>query len=217
MPFLEEKNVTGILEELGRSRVISEKAAKDEDIAHAFQEAILSEWGMDDEDREEALVNVARLSQTQGSAMFFLTQTAGATSAMIRVLSALYDNDNYGSRENQWDHEAFAIPFLLEIMQDVFMKFAESEANERHRIDPNMMRNASESGIKVALYCTSFASVVVCLLEAMLSFDREHFERQKNIFFEMICRLITVQSDEIRELVQKILLTKFGPMLGVDN
>ena len=97
------------------------------------------------------------------------------------------------------------------------MKFAESEANERHRIDPNMMRNASESGIKVALYCTSFASVVVCLLEAMLSFDREHFERQKNIFFEMICRLITVQSDEIRELVQKILLTKFGPMLGVDN
>merc|ERR1711935_522699 len=102
-----------LLDELNRSRHLAEAAAKNEDIALAFQEAILSEWGMDDDDREEALMNVARLSQTQGSAMFFLMQSAGATNVMIQVLSALYDGEKTGSLDS------FAIPYLLKIMQDV--------------------------------------------------------------------------------------------------
>ncbi|KAL3938388.1 MAG: hypothetical protein SGBAC_006689 [Bacillariaceae sp.] len=188
-----------LLDELNRSRDLAEAAAKNEDIALAFQEAILSEWGMDDEDREEALMNVARLSQTQGSAMFFMMQTAGATNVMIQVLSALYEGEASGSSDS------FAIPYLLEIMRDVFHKFAESEAAEGHRI----------SNIKVAVYCTTFSSTIVCLLKAMIAFDKDHFEKQKAAFFPMVCRLITVQSEEIRELVQEILMTKFGPMLGV--
>lgn len=188
-----------LLDELNRSRDLAEAAAKNEDIALAFQEAILSEWGMDDEDREEALMNVARLSQTQGSAMFFMMQTAGATNVMIQVLSALYEGEASGSSDS------FAIPYLLEIMRDVFHKFAESETAEGHRI----------SNIKVAVYCTTFSSTIVCLLKAMIAFDKDHFEKQKAAFFPMVCRLITVQSEEIRELVQEILMTKFGPMLGV--
>lgn len=201
VPLLEENVAKGLLDELNRSRAMAEIAAKNEDLALAFQEAILSEWGMDEEDREEALMNVALLSQTQGSAMFFLTQAAGATNVMIQVLSALYESENSGSPES------FAIPYLLEIMEDVFSKFSESEATEGHRM----------GGIKVATYCTTFASTIVCLLKAMLAFDQEHFEKQKAAFFPMVCRLITVQSDDIRELVQKILMTKFGPMLGVKN
>jgi len=189
-----------LLDELNRSRELAEAAAKNEDIALAFQEAILSEWGMDEGDREEALMNVARLSQTQGSAMFFMMQTAGATNVMIQVLSALYEGEPSGSADS------FAIPYLLEIMQDVFQKFAESEATEGHRIS---------GGIKVALYCTTFSSTIVCLLKAMMAFDKDHFETQKAAFFPMVCGLITVQSEEIRELVQEILMTKFGPMLGV--
>ncbi|CAJ1959317.1 unnamed protein product [Cylindrotheca closterium] len=189
-----------LLDALNRSRELAEAAAKNEDIALAFQEAILSEWGMDEEDREEALMNVARLAQTQGSAMFFMMQTAGATNVMIQVLSALYEGEASGSSDS------FAIPYLLDIMQDVFHKFAESEATEGHRIS---------GGIKVAVYCTTFSSTIVCLLKAMIAFDKDHFESQKAAFFPMVCRLITVQSEEIRELVQEILMTKFGPMLGV--
>jgi len=189
-----------LLDELNRSRDLAEAAAKNEDIALAFQEAILSEWGMDEEDREEALMNVARLSQTQGSAMFFLMQTAGATNVMIQVLSALYEGDPSDSPES------FAIPYLLKIMQDVFLKFTESEATEGHRVG---------GGIKVAAYCTTFSSTIVCLLKAMIAFDKDHFEQQKAAFFPMVCSLITVQGEEIRELVQEILMTKYGPMLGV--
>lgn len=202
VPLLEEKVVKDLLDELNRSRAMAEIAAKNEDLALAFQEAILSEWGMDEDDREEALMNVARLSQTQGSAMFFLTQTAGATNVMIQVLSALYESEKADTPES------FAVPYLLDIMQDVFSKFAESESKEGHRMG---------GGIKVATYCTTFASTIVCLLKAMLAFDQEHFEKQKAAFFPKVCRLVTVQTDEIRELVQEILMKKFGPMLGVEN
>ena len=149
--------------------------------------------------------------------MFFLTQTAGATKAVIQLLGALHEFEGKADGEGDWDREAFAAPHLLEIMKDVLSKFVESEAKEGHRIDPNVWRNTNESGIKVAVYCTSFASVVVGLLKAMLMFQRSHFEKNKNDFFPMVCRLVRVQSDEIRHLVQRILLEKFGPMFGVEE
>eukprot|EP00980_Cylindrotheca_fusiformis_P007138 scaffold1501_cov130-Cylindrotheca_fusiformis.AAC.7 len=170
VPFLDESVIKSLLDELNRSRDMAEIAAKNEYLALAFQEAILSEWGMDEENREEALMNVAMLSQTQGSAMFFLTQTAGATNVMIQVLSALYENGKAGASQS------FAIPYLLKIMEDVFSKFSESESKEGHRMG---------GGIKVATYCTTFASTIVCLLKAILAFDQEHFEQQKAAFFPM--------------------------------
>ena len=171
---------------------MAESAVRNEDNAHAFQEAMLSDWGLDDQMGEEALVNVARLSHTKACAMFFLTQTAGATKAVIELLGALYDFKGKPFSEKEWDIEAFATPFLLEILKDVLSKFVELEVKEGHRIDPNVWRNATESGVKVALYCTSFASLSVGLLKAMLLFDQSHMERQKAAFFPMVCRLVRV-------------------------
>jgi len=217
VPYLEEDIAAALFMTLNRSRDIAENAGKNEDLAHAFQEAALSQWGEEDEMGEDALVNIAKFANSQASAVFFLTQTAGATHAVIRLLSALFEYDRRGSNmasENEWDRETFAAPYLLGVIQDVLTKFVESEAKEGHRVDPNVWRNTTESGVKVALYCTSFASVVVGLLKAMLTFDSIHFERHKGTFFPMICRLVPVQSEEIRTLVQRILLEKFGPIIA---
>ena len=213
---LEEDVIAVLLRTLNRSRQLSERSVKNEDLAHAFQEAMLSEWGLGDEDVEEALMNVATLSQTQGSAMFFLTQSAGATNVVMRILRSLYQAGGKSHNGVDWDREKFAAPHLLETMKDVLYKFVESEAKEGHLIDPNVWRNASASGGKVAVYCTSFAAVVVGILKAMLSFEADQLERNKHAFFPMICRLIRVQSDEIRHLVHDIMMEKFAPMLGVD-
>lgn len=196
---------------------MSDRAVKNEDLAHAFQEAVLTDWGFGDEMAEEALMNVARLSHTQGSAMFFLTQSAGATNVVIRVLRKLYETRDDSAVGVVWDREKFAVPHLLSIMKDVLHKFVESEAKQGHLIDPNVWRNPSASGGKVAVYCTSFAAVVVEILKAMLSFEADRFERHKQAFFPMICKLIRAQSDAIRELVQQIMMEKFSPMLGVDT
>ncbi len=214
IPLVDQGTISLLLNSLNLSRELAERAVKNEDLAHAFQEAMFSEWGLNDDVGEEALVNIARLSNTQGSAMFFLTQTAGATNAVIRLLNALYDYEQ-GLDESTWDRRTFAGEYLLQIMEDIFFKFAESEAKEGHRIDPNVWRNTAESGVKVAMYCTSFASVVVGLLKAMLSFDPEHIERHKAVFFPMVCELVNVQSDEIRKLVRRILVDKFSPLLGI--
>jgi hypothetical protein len=215
VPFIERDTIAVLLKSLNNSRELSEDAVKNEDLAHAFQEAMLAEWDLDGDQGEDTLVKIAQLNNTQGSAMFFLTQTAGATNAVIRLLSALYDYEEVFDGENSWDRRTFAGQYLMKIMQDIFFKFAESEAKEGHRIDPNVWRNTSESGVKVAVYCTSFASVVVGLLNAMLSFEPSHIERHKGAFYPMICELINVQSDEIRKLVRRILVEKFGPLLGI--
>ena len=231
--FISKETISDLLKTLNISREFAEDAVKNEDIAHAFQEAMLSDWGLNEDGMgEEALVNIARLNNTQGSAMFFLTQTAGATNGVIRFLSALYDHNHEeimhsnsssssssingdGGEELQWDRRVFAGQYLSNIMQDIFLKFAESESREGHKVDPNVWRNTNESGVKVAIYCTSFASVVVGLLQAMLSFEPSLIERNKAAFFPMVCELVGVQSDEIRRLVRRVLTEKFGPLLGL--
>ena len=217
VPLLAQNVASDLLNTLNRSREFSDDAVENDDIAHAFQEATYSEWGLEEDLGEEALVNVAKLSQTRGSSMFFLTQSSGATNASIQILTALYEFEGESGAGVEWDKTKFAAPYLLDLMKDVLVKFIESEARERHRIDPNVWRNAAESGIKIAVYCTSFASVVVVLLKAMLAFDQSHIERNKQDFFTTVCRLIRVQNDEIRQLVQRILMEKFAPLLGVEN
>lgn len=211
--YLSEKMTTRLYKSLARSRKMAEQYLKNEDLAHAFQEAVLSEWGDDGEMGEEALVNIARLSQTQGSPMFFLTQTAGATQAMIWLLDALFESTTDSPCKHPWNREAFAAPHLLEIIKDVLQKFVESETREGHRIDPNVWRNSAESGVKVAIYCTSFASVVVELLHVLLGFSEQHMTLYGAEFYPTVCKLVTVQSDEIRQIVQRILLEKFGPVI----
>jgi hypothetical protein len=213
-PLVPRGSIESLLHTLNLSRELAENAVKNEDLAHAFQEAMFSEWDMEDME-EEALVRISQLNNTQGSAMFFLTQTAGATNAVIRLLSVLYDYDEVYDGVDTWDRKTFAGQYLMKIMRDIFFKFAESEIKEGHRIDPNVWRSTAESGVKVAVYCTSFASVVVGLLNAMLSFEPSHIERNKAAFYPMVCELINVQSDEIRKLVRKILVEKFGPLLGL--
>ena len=66
---------------------------------------------------------------------------------------------------------------------DVLSKFLESEEKNGHLIDPNIWRNASESGGKLAIYCTSFAVVVVSILNCMLSMTPEQFARHKQHFY----------------------------------
>lgn len=225
--FMSQETTSNLLQTLNISREFAEDVVKNEDITHAFQEAMLNDWGLDDETMgEEALVNIARLNNTQGSAMYFLTQTAGATNGVIRFLSALYDHNHeemggdvdVEQQGMQWDRRIFAGQYLSNIMQDTFFKFSESEAKEGHKVDPNVWRNnttESRGSPKVAIYCTSFASVVVGLLQAMLSFEPIFIERNKAIFFPMVCELVGVQSEEIRKLVRRVLTEKFGPLLGL--
>ena len=213
--FVSHETVSNLLKILNASRDFAEDAAKNEDLAHAFQEAMLREWGISDDMGEEAMENIARLNHTQGSAMFFLTQTAGATNGVNRLLTALYDHEETFHGEYHWDRRVFAGQYLVAIMEDIFRKFAESEAKEGHKVDPNVWRNSSESGVKVAIYCTSFASVVVGLLRAMLSFEPALIERNKGVFYPLVCELVGVRSEEIRKLVRRVLTEKFGPMLGL--
>lgn len=213
--FVSHETVSNLLKILNASRDFAEDAAKNEDLAHAFQEAMFSEWGISEEMGEEALENIARLNHTQGSAMFFLTQTAGATNGVNRLLTALYDHEETFHGEDHWDRRFFAGQYLVAIMEDIFRKFAESETKEGHKVDPNVWRNSSESGVKVAIYCTSFASVVVGLLRAMLSFEPSLIERNKGVFYPLVCELVGVRSEEIRKLVRRVLAEKFGPMLGI--
>eukprot|EP00535_Pseudo-nitzschia_heimii_P012093 CAMPEP_0197196342 /NCGR_PEP_ID=MMETSP1423-20130617/32306_1 /TAXON_ID=476441 /ORGANISM="Pseudo-nitzschia heimii, Strain UNC1101" /LENGTH=2211 /DNA_ID=CAMNT_0042650137 /DNA_START=205 /DNA_END=6840 /DNA_ORIENTATION=+ len=213
--FVSHETVSNLLKVLNASRDFAEDAAKNEDLAHAFQEAMFREWGIGDEMSEEALETVAGLNHTQGSAMFFLTQTAGATNGVNRLLTSLYDHEETYAGEDRWDRRVFAGQCQVEIMEDIFRKFAESEAKEGHKVDPNVWRNSSESGSKVAMYCTSFASVVVGLLNAMLSFEPALIERNKGLFFPLVCELVGSRSEEIRKLVRRVLTEKFGPILGL--
>jgi hypothetical protein len=194
-------------------------AAHDEDLATAFQEALFSDWGDGVAAVEEALENAARLSHRHGSGMFFLTQQAGAANATLRMLSTLYLNASVaaGSGEtSDWDRRGFAEAPLLQLMSDVTSKFLESERQDGHLIDPHVWRNTNESGGKVALYCTSFASVVLEILKILRRFPADRFVRHRQVLFPMTCSLILAQSDEIRQLVQQILVHHVSPMIQVN-
>ena len=212
IPLMNEDEITELLQVLNRSRCIADAAVKNEDLTHAFKEAMF-DWDDEEEMPEEALVNLRKLSNTQGSAMFFLTQTAGATNAVIRVLRALYQRKGESLHGISWDRESFAERYLLELMQDVLHKFIESERKEGHLIDPNVWRTASESGGKVAVYCTSFAVVVVDILKAIIAFQPDQFERHSHTIFPLLCSLIPSHMDEIRNLVKELMLEKFSPIL----
>jgi len=210
IPLMELGVVAPLLDALDQSRSMSSKASQDQDLSLAFQEAMFSEWGDGVEEVEEAL-QVGRSNNRSGSKTFFLSQEAGATNSSIHTLSLLYRSNGDGSVER----EAFAESLLLERMMHVLNKFLDSERREGHVIDPNIWRNASKSGEKIAIYCTSFAFVVVNILNVMLTMTPEQFTRHKQQFFPALCSLVRVQSDEIRHLVSQALQEQIAPLLDV--
>ena len=147
--------------------------------------------------------------------MFFLTQEASATKAVILLLSLLYSKKQ--NTECQWDTVAFAEPLLFERIMDVLTNFLESEQKDGVLIDPNVWRSVSERGGQVAFYCTSFAGVVVQILDMIYNLDEEKFDRQKESLFPILCSLIRVQSDEIRNLVANVFRKQIGSMIGLPN
>jgi hypothetical protein len=216
IPILGRDEILSLLDALNQSRTMSCKASLDEDLSLAFQAAMFSQWGDGVEEVEEAL-STGRLSNQSTSATFFLTQESGATNNVIHILSLLYQSKGASDDFSDSDRERFAEPLLLERMVDVLNKFLESESQEGHLIDPNLWRNASKSGDKIAIYCTSFAVVVVSTLDIMLSISPEQFARHKQHFFPLLCSLVRVQSDEIRQLVSLVLDQQISPLLGVTS
>lgn len=215
-----EDIISRLLDDLSFSQRIAESALINQDISTAFQEALLNDWGDGVAAVDEALESAARLSHLHGSGMYFLTQESSATRATMAILSHLYtaeDSNTVNSEEQTeyWDKEAFAEPLLLKIMSEVLERFLASEELDGSLVDPKVWRNVSESGNKVALYCTSFASVVVEILQMIQSFKERQFEKQKQELFPVLCDLVRVHSEEIRMLVRGILLSQVGPMIGV--
>jgi hypothetical protein len=146
IPLVTKADVLRLLEALTQSKSISSEASTHEDLSHAFQEAMFSQWGDGVEEVEEVLSNTGRLSHHRGSEMFFLTQEAGSLKDIIHMLSILYQFD--GNADIEWDREAFAEADLLDRIKEVLHKFVASEKRDGHLIDPNVWRNASESGGK---------------------------------------------------------------------
>lgn len=217
-----EEEISCLLDAFNQSRFASSVARKDEDLAHAFQEAFINQFGEGDgvEEVEAALQGTSGGSGHRGSSqIFFLTQEASATKALIILLSLLYcgrDSDK-DEVKDLWDAEAYSEPLLMESVVEVLNEFLTSEENDRTSIDPNVWRSASESGGQVAFYCTSFAGVVVIILEMILKLEVEKFSRHKQTFFPVLCSLVRVQSGEIRHLVSEIFCDQIGPMILPDS
>jgi hypothetical protein len=166
------------------------------------------------EDPQDSYKSDSGLGHLGSCEMFFLTQEASANNILVRLLSLLYC-PREGTVTKAWDTVAFSEPLLLSRMTDVLQKFIVSEREDGHKLDPNVWRAVSESGTKFAIHCTSFAAVVVNILYTILEFSDEQIARQKGTLFPVLCQLISVQSEEIRMLVSKILQTKISFLLGI--
>jgi len=210
VPFVSKHALSYLIEKLKDSQMVAERAVGEQDLSVAFQEALFDDWGDGVDEVQGAIEGSARL---QGSSMFFLTQEAGATQATITMLSKLYTDAGDAVDTEEWDREAFAEPYLRAVIEEVLGKFVASEKRDSHRIPPNVWRNSSESGGKVAFYCTSFASVVVQILTILSSMEDAQFHKHVKVMFPLLCDLICVQSDEIRHLVKDVMSNKIEGML----
>jgi hypothetical protein len=218
MSLATKEVMSTLLHNLRTSSLTSSSAVRDEHISAAFQLLLLAEWGDGNVVPDESTESSARFSLLHGSAVFFLSQEASAIKACVNVLSLLYFSPEIevGKSTNvNWNRANFAESHLVQIIQEVQEKFLYSERKEGHLVDQNMWRNTNEIGAKVALYCTSFVPIVVDTLKIVRSMSSDRFEKYKQIFFPLLCALILVQSEEIRELVQDVFAVRVAPMIGV--
>jgi len=211
-----QAEISILLDAVELSRAAAEKASIDKNLSTYFLEAMRVEWRGEVEEPQAAFTSNSGLGHLGSCEMFFLTQEASANNILVRLLSLLYC-PREGDGTNAWDTVAFSEPLLLSRMTDVLQKFIVSERENGHKLDPNVWRAVSESGTKFAIHCTSFAAVVVNILYTILDFSEEQFARQKGILFPVLCQLISVQSEEIRMLVSKILQRKVSVLLGIPH
>jgi hypothetical protein len=155
------------------------------------------------------------ITNTNGrSEMFFLTQEASATNCSVRFLTIMYCSPSGSDALQSWDAPEYAESLLLERIIQVLDKFLESEKMCGKLLDPKVWQSSSDSGRNIAVYCTSFARVVVTILNSLRSFSVDQFDRHKKDLYPIICSLIRVQSDEIRELVTNLMTEKSSAFIG---
>lgn len=215
--FTQESQASSVLKSLRESRSIARSAQENGDLAHAFQEACFDQWGVNADQVDAALLRSNSQGWHRGSCpIFFLTQEAGATKAEILLLSHLYSSKPQDIiHSDGWGNVTFAEPLLFERIQEVLVSFLESEDKDGPNIDPNVWRNATESGCQVAYYCTSFVGVVIHIIEIIRKLEPDKFSRHKETVFPMLCALVCSQSDEIRHLISDIFRSHVGPLIGV--
>ncbi len=208
--------VSALFIALEKSRFVASKASVDKNLSASFEQAILVEWGDKVEEKTKAFSSDGGVGHLRRSEMFFLTQEASANNILVHFLALLYCPKE-DDQVNQWDTVSFSGPLLGERITDVLQKFIVSEREVGRKIDPNVWRTASESGGTFAVPCTSFALVVVNILNTMMRFSDAQFDEQKARIFPILCSLITIHSSEIRALVAAVMKRKVSVLLGIDN
>jgi len=206
---------------LEKSRLLAQKACKDSDLSHAFQESTRSNWvdgGVEEVEARLAAFIVgggAATAQQGDSEMYFLIQESWANRAIIHLLSLLYCSpDSFSNIGNEWDSRTFSEQLLMERILDVVTTFLQSEKTDGANLDANMWKRTNDLVGKIAFYCTSFASVVVTILFTFLKFSPDQFKKHKNVIFRLLTDLISVKSDEIRQLVQEVMEQQVAPLLS---
>jgi len=210
-----EDEVSGLLNSLESSRLVACKARLDEDLSQLFKEAFAIEFG------DGVNEGDGGFGHRGTSEMFFLTQEAGVNNSIVDFLTLLYCPREDDQLVSDWDTMSFSEPLLLTRIIDVLEKFVLSEKKDGAKFDfntdPNLWRMACESGGKFALYCTSFSGVVVNILNTIDKFSDEQFDRLKDRIFPILCNLVRVQSNDIRNLVADLLNAKISPLLGLSS
>jgi hypothetical protein len=206
-----ESQASRVLDALKESRILACSARGNNDLAHAFQEACFEQWGVSVDQVDAALLRSNSGTLHRGSCpMFFLSQEASAAKAEILMLSCFYRQSPHNT-----DNAAFAESLLMERIKDVLTSFLLSEEEDGPSIDPNIWKNANESGCQVAFFCTSFVGVVINILETILSLEGDKFDRHKGTLFPLLCSLVRAHSDEIRHLVRDVFRCQVGPLINV--
>jgi hypothetical protein len=213
IPLASQDHVAHLFAGLKESQQCAASAVIDHDVSMAFQDALLKDWGDGIQIPNEDSETISRLSLQHGSAIFFLSQESGAAKSILHLLSTLFLS--FRSTVGEWNRAEYAEPLLITTMTDVLDKFLYSEKRDGHLVDYNVWRKVGESSGKIALYCTSFAVVVVDILTTIRSMRHDDFDKYKDRFFLQLCALIRMDSSEIRQLVHEIFTVHLGPYLGV--
>lgn len=190
----------------------------DHDVSMAFQDAMLKDsmlkdWDDGRQTPTEDSENISRLSLRHGSAIFFLSQESRAVKSILHLLSTLFLS--FRDVESDWNRAEYAEPILVATMVDVLDKFLDSERKDRHLLDYSDWRKVGEHSGKVALYCTSFAMVVIDILKTIRCMRHDDFDRYKDKFFLQLCALIRMDSSDIRQMVHEIITLHIGPYVEV--
>jgi len=205
------KKLTGSLTE---TYALANLARNDNDLAHAFSEMKRIEWGSDDLQQVERFLREMKgfpiESQRGGTGTFFLPLEASSAQSLLHFYSQFFyaDPDTY----EVWDMQTYAEPLLFELMLTILKQFIKSEQNTRTLIS-KLSWIEGRGCDQVDLYCLSFESVLMLLLDIILQLDDNTFKNHTASLFPLLCDLIEAQSDEIRVRVCKIMKHHVGGSL----